>query len=109
MQFNSDNFIGNFTGPNDLNLVFIKNSYIEIYDITSEGLRVVRDIPLNGTILTALLFRRRNRKQDSLCIVTLRADLIVLECFRTKDSIDFVTVFRKNIDVCWVSLSFIKF
>ncbi|VUZ42218.1 unnamed protein product, partial [Hymenolepis diminuta] len=89
---------GNFTGPNDLNLVFIKNSYIEIYDITSEGLRVVRDIPLNGTILTALLFRRRNRKQDSLCIVTLRADLIVLECVRTKDSIDFVTVFRKNID-----------
>ncbi|VDN97031.1 unnamed protein product [Rodentolepis nana] len=89
---------GNFTSPDGLNLILIKNSYIEIYDITSEGLRVVRDIPLNGTILTALLFRRRNRKYDSLCIVTLRADLIILECVPSKDSIDFVTVFRKSID-----------
>ncbi|KAM7541006.1 hypothetical protein Aperf_G00000026853 [Anoplocephala perfoliata] len=87
----------NFTGPNDLNLLIVKNTYLEFYDVTSEGLKVIRDVPVNGSVVTALFFRRRNRKQDSLCIVTLRANVIIIECNRTNDSIEFETIYSTNV------------
>lgn len=48
---------GNFTGPNDLNLILAKNTRLEIHVVTPEGLKPVLDVGLYGRIATMQLFR----------------------------------------------------
>ena len=83
-----------------MNLVIVKNSFLEIYDVTSEGLKLVRDVPLNASVLTALFFRRKLHKRDSLFILTQKANIAIIECIRTNDSVDFATVLSASIAVC---------
>ncbi len=48
---------GNFTSSNDLNLIIAKNTRLEIYLVTPEGLRPVKEIGLYGKIAVMELFR----------------------------------------------------
>lgn len=48
---------GNFTSPTDLNLLVAKNSRIEIYIVTAEGLRPVKEVGIYGKIAVMKLFR----------------------------------------------------
>lgn len=48
---------GNFTSPNDLNLIVAKNSRLEIYIVTPEGLRPVKEVGIYGKIAVMKLFR----------------------------------------------------
>ncbi len=48
---------GNFTSPNDLNLIIAKNTRLEIYLVTPEGLRPVKEIGIYGKISVMELFR----------------------------------------------------
>lgn len=50
-------FIGNFTSPNDLNLIVAKNTRLEIYLVTPEGLRPMKEIGLYGKVAVMKLFR----------------------------------------------------
>lgn len=48
---------GHFTGPDDLNLITAKNSRLEVYLVTPEGLQPKMEMNINGRIATMQLFR----------------------------------------------------
>ena len=50
-------FLGNFTSKNDLNLLIAKNTRLEIYRVTPEGLRPVKEIGIYGRIAVLQLYR----------------------------------------------------
>ena len=51
------NFAGNFTSSKDLNLIIAKNTRMEIYIVTPEGLRPIKEINIYGRIAVLELFR----------------------------------------------------
>jgi DNA damage-binding protein 1 len=48
---------GNFTGPNDLNLILAKMNHVEIMSVTPEGLRPVKQFTINGKVDVVKFFR----------------------------------------------------
>lgn len=48
---------GNFTSPDDLNLVLAKNTIIEIMAVSPEGLRTVKNFHINGKVEVMKFFR----------------------------------------------------
>jgi len=48
---------GNFTSKDDLNLLIAKNTRLEIYVVTPEGLRPVKEIGIYGRIEVMHLYR----------------------------------------------------
>lgn len=50
-------FIGNFTSPTDLNLLVAKASRLEMYLVTPEGLRSLKEVGLYGRVAKMKLFR----------------------------------------------------
>ncbi|KAK3726388.1 hypothetical protein QZH41_016253 [Actinostola sp. cb2023] len=70
--------VGNFTGPDDLNLVIAKNTRIEIHLVTPEGLRPVLDVGIYGRVTVMELFRPPNESQDLLFILTARYRVCIL-------------------------------
>ncbi|KAI7751098.1 LOW QUALITY PROTEIN: hypothetical protein M8C21_020503 [Ambrosia artemisiifolia] len=49
--------VGNFTGPQELNLIIAKCTRIEIHLLTPQGLQPMLDVPIYGRIATLELFR----------------------------------------------------
>ena len=49
--------LGNFTSKDDLNLLIAKNTRLEIYVVTPEGLRPVKEIGIYGRIEVLHLYR----------------------------------------------------
>ena len=49
--------LGNFTSPDDLNLIIAKNTRLEIYVVTPEGLRPIKEVGIYGRIAVLELFR----------------------------------------------------
>lgn len=49
--------LGNFTSPSDLNLIVAKNNRLDIYLVTPEGLRPIKEIGLYGKVAVMKLFR----------------------------------------------------
>lgn len=50
-------FTGNFTSPDDLNLILAKNTRLEIYLVTPEGLRPLKEVGLYGKVAVMKFFR----------------------------------------------------
>ncbi len=48
---------GNFTSPNDLNLIVAKNYRLEIYLVTPEGLRPLKEVGIYGKIAVMKLYK----------------------------------------------------
>lgn len=48
---------GNFTSETDLNLIVAKNSRLEIFLVTPEGLRAIKEVGIYGKIAVLKLFR----------------------------------------------------
>ncbi|CAK8578715.1 unnamed protein product [Lathyrus sativus] len=71
--------VGNFTSPQDLNLIVAKCTRIEIHLLTAHGLQSVLDVPLYGRIATLELFRPHGEAQDFLFIATERYKFCVLQ------------------------------
>ncbi len=86
-----------------MNLIIVKNACLEVFDVTSEGLKQLRDVPMNAKILTALLFRRKGQKVDSLFILNESAEVAIIECSRNNDTIDFTTVTSGSVAVILIS------
>ncbi|XP_048584985.1 DNA damage-binding protein 1 [Nematostella vectensis] len=70
--------VGNFTGPDDLNLVIAKNTRLEIHLVTPEGLRPMLDVGLYGSVGVMELFRPPNEPQDLLFILTAKYRVCIL-------------------------------
>ncbi|GAU35905.1 hypothetical protein TSUD_69380 [Trifolium subterraneum] len=71
--------VGNFTSPQDLNLIIAKCTRIEIHLLTPQGLQSILDVPLYGRIATLELFRPHGETQDFLFIATERYKFCVLQ------------------------------
>ncbi|KAJ1405368.1 WD40/YVTN repeat-like-containing domain superfamily [Sesbania bispinosa] len=71
--------VGNFTGPQDLNLIIAKCTRIEIHLLSPQGLQPLLDVPIYGRIATLELFRPHGEAQDYLFIATERYKFCVLQ------------------------------
>lgn len=57
IQTDDASFAGHFTSAEDLNLLIAKNTRLEIYVVTAEGLRPVKEVGMYGKIAVMELFR----------------------------------------------------
>eukprot|EP00966_Prymnesium_polylepis_P240241 5555660-Prymnesium_polylepis.1 len=69
---------GNFTGPDELNLIVSKCTRIEVHRMDSEGLHCIMDVPLYGRVATMELWRPAGARQDSLFLTTERYQFCIL-------------------------------
>lgn len=90
-------FPGNFTGPNELNLIVAKNNRLEVYMVTPEGLRPIKEIGIYGKIAVLKLFRPAGESKDLAFVLTGRYDAMILECRQNGSSIDIVTKAHGNV------------
>lgn len=88
---------GNFTSAKDLNLIVAKNSKIEIFLVTPEGLRPLKEVSIYGKIAVMLLFRPQNELKDLLFIVTARYDTMILECNCENEKMEIITRAHGNV------------
>ncbi|XP_074593114.1 DNA damage-binding protein pic [Brevipalpus obovatus] len=82
---------GNFTSPHDLNLIIAKSNRFEIYVVTPEGLRPVKEVNIYGRIAIMKLYRLKGDLQDKLFILTFRNNASILECQKVGDNIEIIT------------------
>lgn len=95
----SNSIKGNFTGPDDVNLITAKLSRIEIYKILPDGLKPVREVGVYGRIEAIRLFRPPGHTKDLLFMLTNKYHVAILECIEGSqpDTIDIVTRRSGNI------------
>ncbi|XP_060805090.1 DNA damage-binding protein 1 [Amyelois transitella] len=70
---------GNLTSPTDLNLLVAKQSRLEMYLVTPEGLRPMKEVGLYGRVAKMKLFRPPYEKKDLVFILTARYNAMILE------------------------------
>lgn len=70
---------GNFTSSTDLNLLVAKNSRLEVYLVTPEGLRPMKEVGLYGRVAKMKLFRPPYEKKDLVFILTAKYNAMILE------------------------------
>ncbi|XP_064600976.1 DNA damage-binding protein 1-like [Liolophura sinensis] len=88
---------GNFTSPNDLNLIIAKNTRMEIYVVTPEGLRPIKEVGIYGRIAVMELFRPPGETKDLLFLLTSRYHAMILECHQDGENIDIITRAHGNV------------
>ncbi|XP_062861263.1 DNA damage-binding protein 1 [Trichomycterus rosablanca] len=88
---------GHFTSAEDLNLLIAKNTRLEIYVVTAEGLRPVKEIGMYGKIAVMELFRPKGESKDLLFILTAKYNACILEYKQNGDSIDIITRAHGNV------------
>ncbi|XP_013147692.1 PREDICTED: DNA damage-binding protein 1 [Papilio polytes] len=86
---------GNFTSPTDLNLLVAKVSRLEMYLVTPEGLRPMKEVGLYGKVAKMKLFRPPYEKKDLVFILTARYNAMILE-WRTGPNGDLEVVTRAH-------------
>ncbi|RWS30639.1 DNA damage-binding protein 1-like protein [Leptotrombidium deliense] len=82
---------GNFTSKSDLNLIIAKSNRLEIYVVSAEGLRPIKEVAIYGRISIVKLFRPQGEKKDLLFLLTYRQNAAILECNREGDNFEIVT------------------
>ncbi|KAE8747775.1 hypothetical protein FOCC_FOCC005387 [Frankliniella occidentalis] len=100
---------GNFTSPDDLNLILAKNTRLEIYLVTPEGLRPLKEVGLYGKVAVMKFFRPpkfvqmlylvpfQHEKKDLLFIVTKRYNAMILECHGDIENLEIITKAHGNV------------
>ncbi|XP_060924191.1 DNA damage-binding protein 1 [Limanda limanda] len=88
---------GHFTSAEDLNLLIAKNTRLEIYVVTPEGLRPVKEVGMYGKIAVMELFRPKGESKDLLFILTSKYNACILEYKQNGDSIDIITRAHGNV------------
>lgn len=88
---------GHFTSAEDLNLLIAKNTRLEIYVVTAEGLRPVKEVGMYGKIAVMELFRPKGESKDLLFILTAKYNACILEYKQSGDSIDIITRAHGNV------------
>lgn len=90
-------FSGNFTSSTDLNLLVAKSNRLEIYVVSAEGLRPIKEINIYGRITVLKLFRPANEQKDLLFFLTCKHNAAVLECIKDDENIEIVTKAQGNV------------
>uniref|UniRef100_A0A8B9LRQ7 DNA damage-binding protein 1 n=1 Tax=Astyanax mexicanus TaxID=7994 RepID=A0A8B9LRQ7_ASTMX len=80
-----------------LNLLIAKNTRLEIYVVTAEGLRPVKEVGMYGKIAVMELFRPKGESKDLLFILTAKYNACILEYKQNGDSIDIITRAHGNV------------
>ncbi|KAL1007004.1 hypothetical protein UPYG_G00080550 [Umbra pygmaea] len=88
---------GHFTSAEDLNLLIAKNTRLEIYVVTAEGLRPVKEVGMYGKISVMELFRPKGESKDLLFILTAKYNACILEYKQNGESIDIITRAHGNV------------
>ncbi|XP_011303524.1 DNA damage-binding protein 1 [Fopius arisanus] len=88
---------GNFTSPTDLNLILAKNTRLEIYLVTPEGLRPLKEVGMYGKIAVIKFFRPPHEKKDLLFLLTTRYNAMILECSGEGEEIEIITKAHGNV------------
>ncbi|XP_019955080.1 DNA damage-binding protein 1 [Paralichthys olivaceus] len=88
---------GHFTSAEDLNLLIAKNTRLEIYVVTPEGLRPVKEVGMYGKIAVMELFRPKGESKDLLFILTSKYNACILEYKQNGESIDIITRAHGNV------------
>ncbi|KAL0819945.1 hypothetical protein ABMA28_007945 [Loxostege sticticalis] len=70
---------GNFTSPTDLNLLVAKVTRLEMYLVTPEGLRPMKEVGLYGRVAKMKMFRPPDENKDLVFILTARYNAMILE------------------------------
>lgn len=65
---------GHFTSAEDLNLLIAKNTRLEIYVVTAEGLRPVKEVGMYGKIAVMELFRPKVSTEGNYYLQTEGCD-----------------------------------
>uniref|UniRef100_A0A8C0IFI1 DNA damage-binding protein 1 n=1 Tax=Bubo bubo TaxID=30461 RepID=A0A8C0IFI1_BUBBB len=86
-----------FTSAEDLNLLIAKNTRLEIYVVTAEGLRPVKEVGMYGKTAVMELFRPKGESKDLLFILTAKYNACILEYKQNGDSIDIITRAHGNV------------
>ncbi|KAG0252722.1 DNA damage-binding protein 1a [Actinomortierella ambigua] len=76
---------GNFTGPDDLNLVLGKGTRIEVFIIGPEGLKSVKEFGLYGEIETLKAIRPPGSTTDLLLVTTTHYQMLTLSLNLSQD------------------------
>ncbi|XP_014257625.1 DNA damage-binding protein 1 isoform X2 [Cimex lectularius] len=82
---------GHFTSPNHLNLIVAKNSRLEIFLVTPEGLQPLKEVGINGRIAVIQLFKPSYEPKDLLFVVTVKYNAMILECIGKGKNLDIYT------------------
>ncbi|KAF9327916.1 DNA damage-binding protein 1a [Podila minutissima] len=69
---------GNFTGPEDLNLILGKGTRIEVYLITKDGLKLIKEFGIYGEITILQPFRPPGYTTDLLLLTTAKYEMLTL-------------------------------
>ena len=85
----SISILGNFTTSTDLNLILDKLFRLEVYLVTPEGLRSLKEISIHGRILLIKAFRMPNEHKDYLFVLTAKYNALILEINRDPERGDF--------------------
>ncbi|XP_050465445.1 DNA damage-binding protein 1 [Cataglyphis hispanica] len=88
---------GNFTSPTDLNLILAKNVRLEIYLVTPEGLRPLKEVGIYGKIAVIKFFRPPHEKKDLLFLLTTSYNAMILECMGEGEDIEIITKAHGNV------------
>ncbi|KAJ8344225.1 hypothetical protein SKAU_G00315540 [Synaphobranchus kaupii] len=88
---------GHFTSTEDLNLLIAKNTRLEIYVVTAEGLRPVKEVGMYGKIAVMELFRPKGESKDLLFILTAKYNACILEYKQNGENIDIITRAHGNV------------
>nr|CAG4643697.1 EOG090X00HD [Lepidurus arcticus] len=88
---------GNATSATDLNLIVAKNTRLEMYLVTPEGLKALKEIEIYGKIQVVKLFRPPNEKKDLIFILTSRYNAMILECVGDNDNLEIITRAHGNV------------
>jgi DNA damage-binding protein 1 len=74
-----------------------KSTRIEIYLVTAEGLRPIKEIAIYGRVTIMKTFRPEGEKKDLLFLLTYKYNASILECLRDGDSFEVVTRAHGNV------------
>ncbi|KAF9437707.1 DNA damage-binding protein 1a [Entomortierella beljakovae] len=77
---------GNFTGPDDLNLILGKGTRIEVYLIGRDGLKLIKEFGIYGEIATMEPFRPTGHSMDMLLLTTTHYQMLTLSLRLTHDN-----------------------
>ncbi|KAG0048736.1 DNA damage-binding protein 1a [Gryganskiella cystojenkinii] len=69
---------GNFTGPEDLNLILGKGTRVEVYLVGRDGLKMVKEFGIYGEIACMEAFRPPGHYTDMLMLTTIQYQMLTL-------------------------------
>ncbi|CAD5126044.1 DgyrCDS14217 [Dimorphilus gyrociliatus] len=88
---------GHFTAKNGINLVIAKNSIVEIFELTPEGLKLRKEFKVFGSVAAMKMMLPPGCEKDVLFIVTEKGDITMLECTEDGDELSINTLCSKNV------------